>query len=231
MREQPHAVHPTTETIFTEALALPPAMRRMFVEQSCEGDPVVAARVMALLDAHQTDGAFLDTPAPAAALRETGTTPSTTPDPAPGDQIGRYRLVERIGEGGCGIVYGADQLEPVRRRVALKLIRLGMDTREFIARFEAEQQALALMDHPNIAHVYDAGATPGGRHYLVMELVHGIAITRFCDEHQLSLRARLEVFVDVCGAIQHAHQKGVIHRDLKPSNILVSANEGRPVPK
>ena len=232
MRDQPDALHPTTEeTIFTEALALPPAMRRTFVDQSCEGDLVVAARVMALLDAYQTDGAFLDMPAPAAALRETGIVASAIPDPAPGDHIGRYRLVERIGEGGCGIVYGADQLEPVRRRVALKLIRFGMDTREFIARFEAEQQALALMDHPNIAHVYDAGATPSGRPYLVMELVRGIAITRFCDEHQLSLRARLELFVEVCGAIQHAHQKGVIHRDLKPSNILVASNEGVPVPK
>jgi WD40 repeat protein len=148
-----------------------------------------------------------------------------------GDRIGRYRLLERIGQGGCGVVYLAEQEEPVRRQVALKVIKLGMDTREVVARFEAERQALALMDHPNIAKVLDAGATETGRPYFVMELVQGLAITRYCDEKNLSTRRRLELFVQVCQAVQHAHQKGVIHRDIKPSNVLVADPEGVPIPK
>jgi serine/threonine protein kinase len=147
-----------------------------------------------------------------------------------GDRIGRYKLLEQIGEGGCGIVYLAEQEEPVRRRVALKIIKVGMDTRNVIARFEAERQALAMMDHANIAKVLDGGATERGRPYFVMELVSGVRLTDFCDRKQLSIRHRLEPFVAVCHAIQHAHQKGIIHRDIKPSNILMS-DEAQPVPK
>ena len=149
----------------------------------------------------------------------------------PGTVIGRYKLLQQIGEGGCGVVYLAEQEEPVRRRVALKVIKLGMDTKSVIARFEAERQALALMDHPNIAKVLDAGATDTGRPYFVMELVRGVKITEYCDEAKLSTRDRLDLFIKVCQAIQHAHQKGIIHRDLKPSNILVTVNDGQPTPK
>jgi len=149
----------------------------------------------------------------------------------PGDVIGRYKLMQKLGEGGCGVVYMAEQQEPVKRRVALKVIKLGMDTKEVIARFEAERQALALMDHPNIAKVLDGGATSNGRPFFVMELVKGIPITRFCDENRLDTRQRLRLFILVCQAIQHAHQKGIIHRDIKPSNILVADHDGSPVPK
>ena len=148
-----------------------------------------------------------------------------------GAHLGRYKLLEIIGEGGFGTVWMAEQTEPVRRRVALKIIKLGMDTRQVVARFEAERQALALMDHPNIARVFDAGATEVGRPFFVMELVRGVAITEFCDARQLNTRERLELFIPICQAVQHAHQKGVIHRDLKPSNILVTEQDGRPVPK
>jgi serine/threonine protein kinase len=145
--------------------------------------------------------------------------------------IGRYSLLEEIGEGGCGVVYLAEQREPVRRRVALKILKPGMDTRSVVARFEAERQALALMDHPNIARVFDGGATETGRPFFLMELVRGIRITDFCDERRLSARERLELFIQVCHAIQHAHQKGVIHRDIKPSNVLVTVNDDVAVPK
>src|SRR5213594_4271473 len=145
--------------------------------------------------------------------------------------IGRYKLLQQIGEGGMGVVYMAEQEEPIRRRVALKIIKLGMDTRSVIARFEAERQALALMDQPNIAKVFDAGATDTGRPYFVMELVRGVPITKYCDEYKLSMRERLDLFSKVCQAIQHAHQKGIIHRDIKPSNILVTLHDGVPVPK
>jgi len=149
----------------------------------------------------------------------------------PGDHIGRYKLLEKIGEGGCGIVYMAEQTEPVRRRVALKIIKLGMDTRQVVARFEAERQGLALMDHPNIAKVLDAGATETGRPFFAMELVKGVRITDYCDRNSLSTSERLGLFIQVCHAIQHAHQKGIIHRDLKPSNVLVTERDGKPVPK
>ncbi len=149
----------------------------------------------------------------------------------PGTVIGRYKLLEKIGEGGFGVVYVAEQKEPVKRRVALKIIKLGMDTKQVIARFEAERQALALMDHPNIAKVLDAGATETGRPYFVMELVRGVPITQYCDENNLPTIERLELFIAVCQAIQHAHQKGIIHRDIKPSNILVTLHDGVPVPK
>src|SRR5262249_18520205 len=149
----------------------------------------------------------------------------------PGDVIGHYKIRETLGEGGCGIVYVAEQTEPVRRRGALKGIKLGMDTRNVIARFEAERQALAMMDHPNIARVLDAGATQTGRPYFVMELVRGIKITDYCDQNHLNTSQRLELFGQVCHAVHHAHQKGIIHRDIKPSNILVTLHDGVPVPK
>jgi serine/threonine protein kinase len=150
---------------------------------------------------------------------------------ATGLRIGRYKLLEKIGEGGFGVVYLAEQIEPVQRKVALKIIKAGMDTRQVIARFEAERQALALMDHPNIARVLDAGATEKGRPYFVMELVKGIPITDYCDRYRLSPTERLALFIMICHAVQHAHQKGVIHRDIKPSNVLVTLHDGKPVPK
>ena len=149
----------------------------------------------------------------------------------PGTQIGPYKLLKVIGQGGMGVVYAAQQTEPVERQVALKVIRPGMDTQAVIARFEAERQALAVMDHPNVAKVLDAGTTHSGRPYFVMELVQGVAITKYCDQHELPIRQRLELFISVCQAVQHAHQKGIIHRDIKPSNILVAEFDGRPVPK
>lgn len=149
----------------------------------------------------------------------------------PGTIIGRYKLLEKIGEGGFGVVFMAEQIEPVQRKVALKIIKAGMDTREVIARFEAERQAIALMDHPNIARALDAGATEGGRPYFVMELVRGIPITEYCDQNQLPTHERLRLFIKICQAVQHAHQKGIIHRDLKPRNILVTEHDGQPVPK
>jgi len=148
-----------------------------------------------------------------------------------GQQIDRYKLLEQIGEGGFGTVWAAEQKVPVKRRVALKIIKLGMDTKQVIARFEAERQALAMMGHPNIAKVLDAGATDNGRPYFVMELVRGVPIVEYCDREKLDTRARLELFATTCNAIQHAHQKGIIHRDIKPSNVLVTMHDGVPVPK
>ena len=178
------------------------------------------------------DGRFGETSLPRLPAGPDKTTVLALPSEAQaGDTIGRYRLLEKIGEGGFGVVYVAEQKEPVRRRVALKVIKLGMDTRQVVARFEAERQALAMMDHPNIAKVLDAGATETGRPFFVMELVRGISITDYCDQNHLSTRERLDLFMQVCHAIQHAHQKGIIHRDIKPSNILVTLHDGVPVPK
>ncbi|HEX4932586.1 MAG TPA: serine/threonine-protein kinase, partial [Gemmatimonadaceae bacterium] len=151
--------------------------------------------------------------------------------PSGGERIGPYRILQPLGQGGMGLVYEAEQLEPVRRRVALKVIKAGMDTEEVVARFDAERQALAVMEHPSIAKVLDGGVTDDGRPYFVMELVKGIPITDFCDTQRLPTRERLALFIEVCHAVQHAHQKGVIHRDLKPSNILVMLQDGTPVPK
>src|SRR5262249_9165470 len=150
---------------------------------------------------------------------------------SPGTVIGPYKLLEHIGEGGFGVVFLAEQTEPVRRKVALKVLKPGMDTRQIVARFEAERQALAIMDHPNIAKVHDGGATAAGRPYFVMELVQGVPITRYCDEHNLTLKQRLNLFLCACEAVQHAHQKGIIHRDLKPSNVLVGNRDDKPVLK
>jgi serine/threonine protein kinase len=211
------------ETIFAEALRLPPEERAAYLAQSTQDNPELRRRVESLLGSYQA-GDFLEQ---AAATQLRPTLPITVPLTAkPGDTIGRYKLLQQIGEGGCGVVYMAEQAEPVRRRVALKIIKLGMDTKSVIARFEAERQAVAMMDHPNIARVFDAGATETGRPYFVMELVRGMKITDYCDEAKLSTRARLDLFMQVWQAIQHAHQKGIIHRDIKPSNILVSANDG-----
>jgi tetratricopeptide (TPR) repeat protein len=216
------------ETIFAEALRLPPPERAAYIAQSTAGNPELRQEVESLLQSYAAGG-FLEQAA-APQLRSTLQISPRVTEKA-GDMIGRYKLLEQIGEGGCGVVYMAEQIEPVRRRVALKIIKLGMDTKSVIARFEAERQAVAMMDHPNIAKVFDAGATDTGRPYFVMELVRGVKITDYCDEAKLSTRARLDLFMPVCQAIQHAHQKGIIHRDIKPSNILVSVDDGVPVPK
>jgi WD40 repeat protein/serine/threonine protein kinase len=251
-------ISPELKAIFCEALDCPAgAERQAFLERACAGDQALRARIDALLAAGHDAGDFLEQPVPA---------PSTTwnpPEPleTSGTIIGPYKLLEQIGEGGMGTVYMAEQQQPVRRKVALKIIKPGMDSRQVIARFEAERQALAMMDHQNIARVLDAGttggvagggwrvagreeieafypstrhaprATPSGRPYFVMELVHGVPITQFCDERKLTLRDRLELLVPVCQAIQHAHQKGIIHRDIKPSNVLVTMYDDKPVPK
>jgi serine/threonine protein kinase len=221
-----------------------PTERRVFLDRACAADPMLRARIEKLLAAEADAERFFTESAsalnlPADALPSPRSTPASagtlranlpTEEPV-GTRIGRYKLLERIGEGGCGVVYMAEQEEPVRRRVALKIIKLGMETKSVIARFEAERQALALMDHPNIARVFDAGATERGSPYFVMELVRGVRITDYCDQNHLGTRQRLDLFVQICHAIQHAHQKGVIHRDIKPSNIMIALQDGMPVPK
>jgi serine/threonine protein kinase/tetratricopeptide (TPR) repeat protein len=202
--------------------------RQLYLEQCCGEDAALRARVEALLRVHDEERSFLRAPAEGL-LRLTAQEQLT--GEGPGTVIGPYKLLQQIGEGGMGAVYMAEQSAPVQRKVALKVIKPGLDSRQVIARFEAERQALALMDHPNIARVLDAGATAPGRPYFVMELVKGVPITRYCDEHRLTLQQRLELFVPVCQAVQHAHQKGVIHRDLKPSNVLVAEYDDRPVAK
>jgi serine/threonine protein kinase len=214
------------------------AHRSAFLDEACGQDRELRTEVERLLAASQKAGDFLEMPVQAAAITvrraECGMDSSeqaTGGFEGPGSMINRYKLLEEIGEGGFGLVYMAEQVEPIQRKVALKIVKAGMDTREVIARFEAERQALALMDHPSIARVFDGGVTQGGRPYFVMELVHGIPITEFCDQRKLSTPERLKLFIQVCHAIQHAHQKGVIHRDLKPTNILVTLIDGEPVPK
>jgi WD40 repeat protein/serine/threonine protein kinase len=216
--------------IFADALEKADAAERAaYLSQACGADAQLRQHVEALLQAHQKAGAFLEEPAPPPPGIKIVLAKLLTEKP--GDRIGHYKLLEQIGEGGCGVVYMAEQEEPIRRRVAFKVIKLGMDTKQVIARFEAERQALALMDHPNIAKVLDAGATDAGRPYFVMELVRGIRITDYCDQNNLSTEERLKLFVQICHAIQHVHQKGIIHRDIKPSNILVTLHDGVPVPK
>jgi serine/threonine protein kinase/tetratricopeptide (TPR) repeat protein len=213
--------------IFTDALQLPAAERDAFLEHACE-DGELRVRMKALLHAHDLAGNFFEHPPAKETIEERLGMRSRE---KPGDRIGRFTLLEQIGEGGCGVVFLAEQEEPIRRRVALKVIKPGMDTEKVIARFSAERQALALMDHPNIAKVFDAGETDSGRPYFVMELVAGIKITEYSDRHSLSTEERLKLFVRVCQAIQHAHQKGIIHRDIKPSNLLVTTSlEGEAVP-
>jgi serine/threonine protein kinase/WD40 repeat protein len=227
------------ESIVDAALEMPAHERAAYLDKLCGNDGQLRQLVDALLHAHKKiiSSQIVPPREPSAAASDSkapGTTTvamSVTPIEKPGDHIGRYKLLQQIGEGGGGIVYMAEQVEPVRRRVALKILKLGMDTRQVIARFEAERQALALMDHPNIAKVHDAGATATGRPYFVMELVRGIKITDYCDQNNLSTEKRLDLFIQVCKAAQHAHQKGVIHRDIKPSNILVTLHDGLPVPK
>jgi serine/threonine protein kinase/tetratricopeptide (TPR) repeat protein len=207
------------ESLFVAALDLPPGEpRRAFLDAACAGSPALRARLGRLLEADERASSLLDRPA------------AGPPGLAGMVVAGRYRLLEEIGEGGMGSVWLAEQTEPVRRRVALKLVRPGMDTRPLLARFEAERQALALMDHPNIARVFDGGTAPDGRPFFAMEYVQGIPITQFCDDHRLGVAERLGLFLTVCRAVQHAHTKGVIHRDLKPGNILVSPRDGRPEP-
>jgi serine/threonine protein kinase len=224
--------------VFSAARRLPPAERVLYLDQTCAGEPDLRRRVEELLRASQDAEDFLQDPAPGAQWPEVAPAASTlvlsgtVPGEKAGDRIGRYKLLQLIGEGGCGLVYMAEQEEPVRRRVALKVIKLGMDTKSVIARFEAERQALALMDHPNIAKILDGGVTETGRPFFVMDLVQGLPITQFCDEAKLPTRERLALFLEVCSAIQHAHQKGVIHRDIKPSNILVTLRpDGSGLPK
>ena len=220
------------QAIFAEVLLRDtPEARASYLDAACGSDVVLRKRVQALLRSAQDAGDFLEKPPDGLRAAAKAVVMEAELIERPGDRIGRYKLLEKIGEGGCGVVYMAEQEEPLRRRIALKIIKLGMDTRSVVARFEAERQALALMDHPNIARVFDGGATQTGRPYFVMELVRGVRITEFCDEARLPTKARLRLFIQVCHAIQHAHQKGIIHRDLKPSNILVTVNDGAPVPK
>jgi WD40 repeat protein/serine/threonine protein kinase len=212
----------TERDLFEAALELPTESRAAYLDGACGSDAALRQRLEGLLRKHDQAGSFLEGPAVAAL--------ATVDEPAagerPGAAVGPYKLLEQIGEGGFGVVYMAEQQAPLRRKVALKVLKPGMDTRQVVARFEAERQALALMDHPNIARVFDGGETGTGRPYFVMELVKGARITDFCDQDRLSVRARLELFVSVCRAVQHAHQKGVIHRDLKPSNVLVTLQDG-----
>lgn len=217
------------QEIFSNAVEIAdPTERETYLVRACEGDLKLRQEIDSLLGAHVKAAEFLQHPAPGATQR-TASIPALSE--TSGTRIGRYKLLEQIGEGGFGVVWMAEQEEPVRRRVALKIIKLGMDTKEVVARFEAERQALALMDHPNIASVFDGGATDAGRPYFVMELVKGLPITEYCDAQKLSTEERLKLIIQVCEAVQHAHQKGIIHRDLKPSNILVTVKADKPVPK
>ena len=218
------------QEIFSEALHMAEGERGAFLDKACEDDEKLREQVRGLLSAldQAGDAGFFN--GPTSDVRDEATIAATATE-QPGATIDRYKLLELIGEGGFGAVYMADQKEPVRRRVALKIIKLGMDTKQVIARFEAERQALAMMDHPNIAKVLDAGATSAGRPYFVMELVKGVPITEYCDAENLPTKGRLDLFIGVCNAVQHAHQKGIIHRDLKPSNVLITMHDDRPVPK
>jgi serine/threonine protein kinase len=217
----------TLEDIFLAAVEKAPPDRVAYLDAVCGADAELRAQVEALLRSHDAAGSILEQP-----LFQAGPTVDQAPVvERPGMVIGPYKLLQPIGEGGMGTVFMAEQTRPVQRKVALKLIKPGMDSAQISARFEAERQALALMDHPHIAKVLDAGTTATGRPYFVMELVKGVPITQFCDERRLPPRQRLELFVSVCQAVQHAHQKGIIHRDLKPSNVMVCLYDGKPVPK
>ncbi len=205
--------------VFNEALRLTPTERVDYLNRACASDAELRQRIEGLLRAYERAGEFLGEPV---AVLHGSAAPKPYAGEGPGDRVDQYKLLQEIGEGGCGVVFMAEQEAPLRRRVALKLVKPGMDTKSVIARFEAERQALALMDHPNIAKVFDAGATASGRPYFVMELIRGVKITEYCDQHSLPTEERLKLFVQVCQAVQHAHQKGILHRDIKPSNILVT---------
>jgi serine/threonine protein kinase len=214
----------TEESQFAAALEQPPAERARFLEQACGADAALLHRLRILLAVHDRAAGVLDRPE------------ATAEHARPEDEVGailagRYKLLEEIGAGGMGTVWMAEQREPVRRLAALKVIKAGMDSKAVLARFEQERQALALMDHPNIAKVLDGGTTERGRPFFVMELVKGLPLTEYCDDRRLSVAERLQLFAQVCAAVQHAHQKGILHRDLKPSNVLVTEHDGRPVPK
>ncbi len=220
------------EQIFSGALAMRADERPRFLDEVCRGDGDLRKRIDSLVRAYESAGGFMCAVRPFDTARLMGDYPSPPRAPRwPGEWIGRYKLLQKLGEGGCGIVWMAEQEEPVHRRVAVKIIKLGMDTNEVIARFEAERQALAMMDHPNIARVLDAGSSEAGRPFFVMELVRGVKVTEYCDQYSLSTHQRLALFSQICHAVQHAHQKGIIHRDLKPSNILVTLHDGLAVPK
>jgi serine/threonine protein kinase/tetratricopeptide (TPR) repeat protein len=233
------AAKPNPKSIFGLALAIESAEERAaYLERACAGDAALREEVEGLLAALEKAGDFLRQPAIASGVtvdvpgaNQGNSAQASAPAEAAGSRIGPYKLLQALGEGGMGAVFLAEQTEPVKRRVALKIIKAGMDSARVIARFEAERQALALMDHPNIARVLDAGTTESGRPFFVMELVKGIPITRFCDQEHLTPRERLELFIPVCQAVQHAHQKGIIHRDLKPSNVLIALYDGKAVPK
>ncbi len=222
-------LHQRAKSIFLDACDLAPPERERFLYEHCAGDAELRAAVDALLagDARSLNLGGSGVRGQMEGLIAGAGDATIPPDP---ERIGRYRIIRKLGEGGFGSVYEAEQTEPLRRTVALKVIKLGMDTKHIIARFEAERQSLAMMDHPNIARVFDAGATENGRPYFVMELVAGPHITKFCDERRLDLRARLDLFTAVCNAVQHAHQKGIIHRDLKPSNVPVTVHDDKPRP-
>lgn len=227
--------HPRSEKdIFFDAIEIEdPAGREAFLKDACSGDAALLTAVKALLD-HNQDDAFMQTALVATTtedLNHSGILSSDLAGEKISDRSGVYKILQQIGEGGAGIVYLAEQEEPVRRRVAIKVLKPGLETKSVIARFESESQALALMDHPNIARVLDAGSTQSGRPFFVMDLVRGTRITDYCDKNQLSTGERLSIFIQVCHAVQHAHQKGVIHRDIKPSNVLVTLHDGKPVPK
>ena len=215
---------PDLDTIACHARELSADERPAYLEFTCAGDASLRARVDVMLaELEEADAFFAD--------NDTMIKSSSRVQEQEGAMIGSYKLLQQIGEGGFGTVWMAEQQQPVRRRVALKIIKAGMDTKEVVARFEQERQALAMMDHPNIAQVFDAGSTESGRPYFVMELVKGIPVTRFCDEQKLGTRERLALFADVCSAISHAHQKGIIHRDIKPSNVMVTLHGEKAVPK
>jgi serine/threonine protein kinase/tetratricopeptide (TPR) repeat protein len=221
--------HPNTaKSIFLNALEIPSTeARQAYVVAQCDGNEALGGEVEALLRQHGELGSFLESPV----VGQTLAMGSSSLSEGAGTVVGPYKLLQQIGEGGMGVVYMAEQQKPVRRRVALKIIKPGMDSKQVIARFEAERQALAMMEHPNIARVLDAGCTESGRPYFAMELVQGIPITQYCDDKQLSPQERLGLFVEICHAVQHAHQKGIIHRDLKPSNVLIAIYDGKPIPK
>jgi tetratricopeptide (TPR) repeat protein len=227
----PAPKNPDVQAILNDAAALPPIEVGAFLDKACRGDAKLRAEVESLLQALTEAGKFMTAPTEGMARGAAPPGQHAALAEGPGSTIGRYKLLQQVGEGGFGSVFMAEQREPVVRKVALKVIKLGMDTREVIARFEAERQALALMDHPNIAKVLDAGATDSGRPYFVMEFVTGEPITAFCERHNLTIEKRLALFTQVCHAVQHAHHKGVIHRDIKPSNILVSMQDNAPLAK